>query len=176
MPEWAKTEHFDADGVPDVVGEANAKQFRSLLRKLLEERFGLKGHQEQREMAVYALRVAKGGPKMGPSQGDPDALPEDAGGTDEKGRQVRTYANVSMAELAAMLQFHVDRPVVDQTGLTGRYDFKLTWTVEEGNATLPDAPPGLFTAIQEQIGLKLEPVKAMADMLVIDKVERPGAN
>ncbi len=70
----------------------------------------------------------------------------------------------------------VDRPVVDQTGLKGRYDFKLQWTTDEARDPPPDAPPGLFTAIQEQIGLKLEPVKAPADVLVIDKVERPGGN
>jgi len=75
-----------------------------------------------------------------------------------------------------LLQFHVDRPVVDQTGLKGRYDFKLQWTVDEANTTEPDALPGLFTAIQEQIGLKLEPTKAPADVLVVDKIGRPEAN
>jgi uncharacterized protein (TIGR03435 family) len=81
-----------------------------------------------------------------------------------------------MADLALILQFHVDRPVVDQTGLKGRYDFKLQWTVDDAQTSAPDAPPGLFTAIQDQIGLKLERAKAPADMLVIDKAERPGAN
>ena len=176
VPDWVKTEHFDADGVPDVVGEANAKQFQSLLRKLLAERFGLKTHQERREMPVYALTVAKSGPKMEPSKGDPNALPDSVGGTDEKGRQARKFTNVSMSDLAPLLQFHVDRPVVDQTGLKGRYDFKLQWTVDEANTTEPDALPGLFTAIQEQIGLKLEPLKAPADVLVVDDIGRPEAN
>ena len=176
VPDWVKTEHFDADGVPDVVGEANAKQFQSLLRKLLAERFGLKAHQEQREMAVYALTVAKSGPKMEPSKGDPNALPDSVGGTDEKGRQARKFTNVSMSDLAPLLQFHLGRPVVDQTRLRGRYDFKLQWTVDEANTTEPDALPGLFTAIQEQIGLKLEPMKAPADVLVVDKIGRPEAN
>jgi uncharacterized protein (TIGR03435 family) len=65
---------------------------------------------------------------------------------------------------------------VDQTGLKGRYDFKLQWTMDEAQTAAADASPGLFTAIQDQIGLKLERVKAPADTLVIDKVERPGAN
>jgi uncharacterized protein (TIGR03435 family) len=66
---------------------------------------------------------------------------------------------------------------VDQTGLTGRYDFQLIWTADESRApTDGTAPPGLFTAIQEQIGLKLEPVKAQIDVLVVDAVERPSAN
>jgi uncharacterized protein (TIGR03435 family) len=67
--------------------------------------------------------------------------------------------------------------VVDQTGLSGRYDFQLAWTFDETRApTDGSAAPSLFTAVQEQLGLKLEPVKAAADVLVIDKVERPGAN
>ena len=75
-----------------------------------------------------------------------------------------------------MLQFHLDRPVVDRTGLTGRYDFKLRWTVDDAPATEIDAPPGLFTAIQEQIGLKLEPAKAPVDVLFVDEVEQPTSN
>jgi uncharacterized protein (TIGR03435 family) len=66
--------------------------------------------------------------------------------------------------------------VVDQTRLKGRYDFKLQWTVDEAQVTELDSPPGLFTAIQDQIGLKLEPVKAQVDVLVVDRVERPGEN
>ena len=84
----------------------------------------------------------------------------------------------AMGELAGMLmRLFLDRPVVDQTGLTRRYGFQLKWTQDEIRApTDGSAPPGIFTAIQEQIGLKLEPTKAPADVLVVDKVERPGAN
>jgi uncharacterized protein (TIGR03435 family) len=81
-----------------------------------------------------------------------------------------------MRDLATILQFRVDRPVVDQTDLKGRYDLKLQWSTDEAQTTQPDALPGLFTAIQEQIGLKLEPVKAPADVLVIDQVEKPSPN
>ncbi len=91
-------------------------------------------------------------------------------------RAVDALTNTSMPELAQVLQFHVERPVVDQTGLKGRYDFQLKWLTDDNHGSDPDAPPGLFTAIQEQVGLKLEPAKALADALVIDKVERPGAN
>jgi uncharacterized protein (TIGR03435 family) len=88
-----------------------------------------------------------------------------------------TFQNTSMPDLALMLLGQVDRPVVDQTGLKGRYDFQLLWTRDEAaTAAGTDAPPGLFTAIQEQIGLKLEPVRAPADVLVIDRLEKPGAN
>ena len=84
---------------------------------------------------------------------------------------------MSMVEFAPDLGYFLDRPAVDQTGLTGRYDFQLMWTADESRAPADgSAPPGLFTAIQEQIGLKLEPVKAPAEVLVIDTVQRPGAN
>jgi uncharacterized protein (TIGR03435 family) len=75
------------------------------------------------------------------------------------------------------MQFFTDRPVVDQTGLTGKWDFKWTWTADESRVA-PDAnaAPGMFTAIQEQLGLKLDATKAQADAFVVDHVERPGPN
>jgi len=174
-PDWVKTEHWDVDGVPNVDGQPNVQQLQGMLRKVLEERFGLKLHHEQREMPVFALTVAKGGPKMTANTSDPKGLPgrDVRGGS---GQWTNMFTNTSMSDLALMLLFYTDRPIVDQTGLQGRYDFKLQWTMDESRATEPDAPPGLFTAMQEQLGLKLEPVKAPADVLVVDKVERPGAN
>jgi uncharacterized protein (TIGR03435 family) len=75
------------------------------------------------------------------------------------------------------MQFFVDRPIVDQTGLAGRYDFNLRWSFDEPEASSnPNTAPGLFTAVQEQLGLRLEAVRAPADVVVIDKVERPSAN
>lgn len=174
--EWTRTAHFDADGVPDVGGEPNMKQFQTMVQKLLAERFGLKAHHEQREMPVYALGVAKDGPKMAPSKADPNGSPDNEG-MGGNGRQIRRYTNVSMDDLAMELQFHLDRPVVNQTGVKGRYDFRMQWTVDDAPPTTDaDAPPGLFTAIQEQIGLKLEPAKALVDVLVIDHVEKPSPN
>ena len=88
------------------------------------------------------------------------------------------YTNVSLKDLAGNLQAMVGdgKPVVDQTGLAGRFDFTLKWTREQTPSTDPNAAPGLFTAIQEQLGLKLEPVKAPVGVIVIDHVERPSAN
>jgi uncharacterized protein (TIGR03435 family) len=173
-PEWVRTERYDADGVPDVDGQPNLRQFQSMMRKLLAERFGLTLHHEQREMPVFALRVAKGGAKIARSNGDPNGLPRDEGG----GGIIRTdqFTNTSMADLALMLLLDVDRPIVDQTGLHGRFDFQLKWSRDEASTVDLNAPPGLFTAMQEQIGLKLEPTRAPADVMVIDKVERPSAN
>jgi uncharacterized protein (TIGR03435 family) len=113
---------------------------------------------------------------MTPSAGDPNGLP-DENDNDNGGVRTMRAANMSMSEFALIMKFFMDRPIVDQTGLAGRYDFLLKWLFDESKAP-PDgsAPPGLFTAIQEQVGLKLEPVKAQTDVLVLDAVERPSAN
>jgi uncharacterized protein (TIGR03435 family) len=174
-PDWVKTEKWDVDGVPDVEGDPSMRQLREMMQKILKERFGMELHREQREMPVFALMVVKGGAKMTPNTSDPNGW-MDQQNSAANGWDVENLKNASMPDLAEILQFRCNRPVVDQTGLKGRYDFKLQWTIDEARTTDADAPPGLFTAIQEQIGLKLEPVKAQADVLVVDKVERPGAN
>ena len=175
-PEWMRTEHFDADGVPDVEGQPNSRQFQGLVGKLLTERFGLSFHRGRRDMPVYALTVAKSGPKMEKSAGNPDGLASNEDHENAGQRSIRTK-NATMEDFAQDLLYYTDRPVVDQTGLSGRYDFTLRYTFDDSRApTDGSAPPSLFTAIQEQMGLKLEPVKAPADVLVIDKVERPEAN
>jgi uncharacterized protein (TIGR03435 family) len=143
---------------------------------VLVERFGLVTHTEKREMDVYAVTLAKGGEKMTPSAGDPNGLP-DENDRENGGVRMMRAANISMSDFALMMKFFLDRPVVDQTGLKGRYDFRFQWTFDELRAPVDGtAPPGLFTAIQEQLGLKLEPVKAETEVLVVDTVEKPGAN
>ena len=176
LPEWAKTERWNVDGVSDVDGQPDVRQFQGLIRKLLKDRFGLKEHMEQREMPVFALTVAKDGPKLTPSQGDPNGLPRQQvnGGSGERRME---FTNTSMKDLTLLMLLEVDRPIVDRTGLKGKYDFKLSYTNDESRApTDGSAPPGLFTAIQEQDGLKLERVKAKADVLVVDAITRPSAN
>lgn len=174
-PNWMKSERWDVSGVPNVPGKPNLPQFQSMMRKLLAERFGLMLHREQRVMPVFALTLAKGGPKLARSTGDPNAGPG-SGGSALNGIELHHYTNTSMSALALMLMIYTDRPIVDQTALQGRYDFQLQWSRDEVPVTAPDAPPGLFTAMQEQLGLKLEPTKAAADVVVIDQVARPGAN
>ena len=174
-PNWARTERWDVDGVSNVEGQPSLRQLQQMMQKILAERFGLKVHHEQRVMPVFALTVAKGGPKLAPNTSDPNGS-MDQQNSMSSGPDVEALKNTSMADLALILQFRVDRPVVDETGLKGRYDFKLQWTTDDAREPAPDAPPGLFTAIQEQIGLKLESAKAPADVLVIDQVERPDAN
>lgn len=175
LPEWAKTEVWSVDGVPNAEGKPDLEQLQGLMRKLLEERLGLKAHKEQRELPVFALTVAKGGLKLEKSTADPVAGPS-RNGSGANGLEMHRFTNWSMPDLMPMLMLYTDRPVVDQTGLKGRYDFKLDWMRDETIAPPQDAPPGLFTAIQEQIGLELDPVRAPADVLIIDKVERPGTN
>ena len=174
-PDWARTTRWDVDGVPDVEGTASWPQTQSLMRKILAERFNLQLHHEQREMPVFALTVVRGGPRITPSTADPNTW-MDQQNSESNGRHVEALKNASMADLVLILQFRVDRPIVDQTGLKGRYDLKLQWTLDETQTPAPDAPPGLFTAIQDQVGLKLERVKAPADTLVIDKLQKPEAN
>jgi len=175
-PDWVKSELYDVDGVPDVEGEPDLLQSRSMIQKLLVERFGLKLHHEQQEMPVYALTVTKHGEKMVASDGHTNTSVDNDVAESDGHRTVRIKSG-STEDLALFLKFFLDRPVVDQTGLKGRYDLKLTWTFDDSRApTDGTAPPGIFTAIQEQLGLKLEPEKAPADVLVIDQVERPGAN
>lgn len=177
VPDWARTELWDAKGYADVAGQPNREQMQSLVRKLLAERFGLVMHMEQHETSMYMLTVAKGGAKMAASKGDPNGLSNE---NDRENGGIGTMhaENMPMSELSGLLmRIALDRPAVDMTGLKGRYDFDLRWTTDDAVASArADAPPGLFTALQEQIGLRLEAVKAMADVLVIDSVQEPSPN
>jgi len=178
-PGWLSSDKYDVDGMPDVEGEPSLKQMQAMVRKLLADRFQLVSHWDKKEMGVYAITVAKTGPKMTKSLGDPNGLPNQSGGHDANGR-VDRYSNVTMKEFALILNFFLDKPVVDQTGLGGRFDFVLKWTPNDANvANVADpatASPGIFTAVQEELGLRLEAVRAPADVLAIDRVERPSEN
>jgi len=175
-PHWLATERWDVQGVLDVPGTPNLKQMQNLTRQLLEERFGLRVHWENKELAVYSMTVAKGGAKLAKSAGDPNGLPD--GSENENGGQVwMRMTNESISDLAMELTYYLDRPVVDQTGMSGRYDFQLKWTNDDSRVpTDGTAAPLVFTAIQEQLGLKLEPVREPTRVLVVDALERPTAN
>jgi uncharacterized protein (TIGR03435 family) len=170
-PSWFGSERFDIHGVADVEGVPNDAQQKEMLRKLLTERFHLQFQKERRELPCYALTVAKGGPKMTARQST-QGLP-DQSGRSNAGRASWRFTNNSMEDLAHFLQFELDRPVVDQTGLKGKFDFNLTWTKDIAPATEENAPPGFFTAIQEQAGLKVEPTKAEVDVLAVTRAEQP---
>jgi uncharacterized protein (TIGR03435 family) len=183
-PEWVFTEKYDLAGQPDVPGQPNQEQLRIMIKKLLADRFQLKFHKDQKEMPAYVLTVAKGGPKMKKSEADPNA----GGGRLFRGLGVLTFTNSSMVDFCDLMQAAVlDRPVVDHTNLPGKWDFLLKWTPDESQfggmgikvpppTDSPDAPPPLFTALQEQIGLKLDAEKAQVPVLIVDHVEKPSDN
>ena len=182
-PEWFGTDKFDIDGVPDVEGQPSSQQFKMLFQSLLTERFGLKFHHDQKELSVYALTGAKNGPKLTETTHRPED-PTNFGF--RKPGELRVTNSTMQGFCDGMQGAVMDKPVVDHTGLTKRYDFLLSWTPDEsqfvGRFQLPpatedpNAPPTLYTALQEQLGLKLEPAKASADVIVIDHVQKPSAN
>ena len=184
-PAWFATDKFDIDGVPDVEGQPSSKQFKLLFQSVLTDRFKLTFHHDQKELSVYALTVGKSGPKLTETIHKP-ADPVNFLFRGKPGALMVT--NATMKDFCDGMQSAVmDKPVVDHTGLTARYDFNLNWTPDESQfesmggfkppATEdPNAPPALSTAMQEQLGLKFDAVKAPADAFVIDHVEKPSAN
>ena len=179
-PSWLDTKEYDIVAKPEGETSLTMSQLRPLVQKLLEDRFKLAFHREQRELPVYALGVGKYGARLKKSAADPASLP----GVQVRGASALTISatNNTMLGLAAVLQMSfVDRPIVDHTGLEGKYDFDLSFTpylaLPAGSPRDdPNAPPDIFTAIEEQLGLKLEAVQAPAEVLVVDHVESPSEN
>lgn len=174
-PKWFTEQRWDIDGVPDTEGEPNVNQYQRMVQKLLTTRFGVQMHHDKRGLSRYSLRVAKGGPKLAKSKSDPDA------GMDENGwgqgsQRYMEFTNSNMSDLTLCLQASADKPIINETNLAGRYDFLLHWTPNEARATEPNAAPGLFTAIQEELGLKLEATRGPTDVLVIDAATQPTQN
>jgi uncharacterized protein (TIGR03435 family) len=162
-PAWMDQDTYDIAAVPDAAGQPSDKQWKGMLQKLIVERFKMKVHTEQRELPVFAVTVGKDGPK--------NLAENTSGGTlpgmffrGTPGGIMLPANNATMENFAGLLQEAVlDKPVVDQTGLKGRYDFTLKWAPDESQfdghmhpSDAPDAPPTLFVAVQEQIGLKIE--------------------
>jgi uncharacterized protein (TIGR03435 family) len=174
-PAWLETQKFDIVGQADLEGIPNLRQTQEMVQKLLESRLNLKFHREKRDLPIYAITLTKAGPKLIKSAESPDALPTQSGGGGG-GERARKFTNNTMADFALGMQSFLDRPVVDETGLTGKYDFVLKWASDEIESNDPHVAPGIFTAVQEQLGLKLEPTKGPIDVLVIDHVERPSEN
>ena len=180
---WLETDKFDITGQPDLEGVPNQVQLRRMVQKLLADRLKLTFHREKQELSVYALVVGPKGPTLTKSSMDPNGLPSLL----FRGLGSLPAANATTADLASAMQTAVlDRPVVDQTGISGRYDFTLTWTPDETQFAsmgikVPPPPadataPTLFTAIQEQLGLKFESTKAPVDVIVIDSIQHPSPN
>jgi uncharacterized protein (TIGR03435 family) len=182
-PDWVVKEKFDIAATPDAEGQPSPQQFKTMVQKLLADRFNLTLHHEMRELPAFVLTAAKNGVKLKKNEsGDPG--PGNLSMRLTKGGMMLTSKNATMAEFASVLQEAVvDRPVVNRTELTGRFDFQFTFAPDGsqfGGMRLPpqndeEAAPSLFTAIQE-LGLRLDAVKTPVDVLVIDRAAMPSAN
>jgi bla regulator protein BlaR1 len=178
-PGWIGTEGYDISAKGG--GDAKGDDLKPMVQALLADRFKLALHRSTKELPIYALVVAKGGPKMKISARAGD----ERGSGMRIGRGQLEVQQVKMAELATQLARTLGRSVIDRTELTGEYDFKLEWTPDEaqpgiakepGTIQMEGAGPSIFTALQEQLGLKLESTKGPVEILVVDRAERPSAN
>ena len=173
-PHWAEIERYDVSAKAADGTVLTREMGRPMMRALLADRFRLKVHTEKKEMPVYALVVAKGGPKLKESQPGAQRLLtlRSTGKT-----ATITVTAGDIAQLAGQFSKHntVDRPVIDKTGLTGTYDYKLEWG-DDAAAGADSGIASIFTAFQEQLGLKLEPSKAPIPVLIVDHAEKPSAN
>ena len=218
-PGWISSNKFDVDAkVEDSLAEQLQKlprarqldQMRSMVQTLLADRFKLTVTHDTKELPVYALVVARGGPKLKevatpdvqgnstppPASGGTGNLPSPPPGSvlmrmgmGRAGEATLTAKGAALADLVNLLSQQLGRPILDQTGLKGIYDFTLQWTADMSSgggpmqaAPGPDAPPAdssgtsIFTALQEQLGLRLESTKGPAETILINRVEEPSEN
>jgi uncharacterized protein (TIGR03435 family) len=209
-PSWMGTERYDVSAKPEGDANVTGEQLRPMIQALLADRFKLTLHKETKEMPIYALVVGKNGPKMqesefqdngsGPAPG-PGGGPGPVkgggpmmggggrGGMMRMGRGQLSATGVPMSTLANALSNQLGRNVVDKTGLTKNYDYKLEFTPERGQEMPLGGGPGgdeahpvesngpsIFTAVQEQLGLKLEAQKGPVEILIIDRIEKATEN
>lgn len=207
-PDWVSTDRFDiiakAEGdVPPSAPGGPPGPIQFMLRALLAERFNLKMHPERRELPIYAMVLARSDGKLGPQlrptavdcaavqaarRGGPPPTPQQPGERLPCGIRIGpgqlTVGSMPMSQLATLLSPSVQRVVVDRTGLSGNFDFDLTWTPDQipqgpppaGAPQLPPIDPNgpsILTAVQEQLGLKLDSTRGPVDVLVVDNVEKP---
>jgi uncharacterized protein (TIGR03435 family) len=183
-PAWIESDYYDILALTPGQTAPSRDEQMSMLRKLLSDRFKLTFHREQKEFSIYALEVAKDGPKLKATVLSPSDPSSVGPGMVYPQKIVMPARNASMSDFASLLQRAVlDRPVVDMTGLTGRYDFSLEWAPDESQfggelpAASADAPsPPLFQAVQQQLGLKLDARRGPVAAIVIDQVEHPSPN
>jgi uncharacterized protein (TIGR03435 family) len=182
---------FDLDAKIDLVDlpavPLSSRQLADMLRPVLADRFQLRVHHETRTLPVYNIVLAKGGLKMKESappapvtlgsRASPSGTPTRRCFAKSVGNSSRVEHDCTMNDIRNILEGPSGRYLVDKTGLAGRYDFELHWTPDDMPADSPLAGgPSVFTAVQEQLGLKLEPSIAPLDVLVIDSAQRPSEN
>jgi uncharacterized protein (TIGR03435 family) len=176
-PRWIDSDAFDIVAKPE--NKSSRVQLLQMVQVLLTERFKLRIHRETKEQPVLALVIGKNGPKLKMANTDDGGPMRGLQG----GRGELTGLGADMGSLARRLSGVIGRVVIDRTGLSGKYDFKLQWTPDTAQPMRgPDEPvdsslgSSILAAVQEQLGLKLEAQKGPVDMIVIDAVERPSAN
>jgi uncharacterized protein (TIGR03435 family) len=188
-PAWADSDKFDLEAKPDKPGMPSVNQMKIMLQGLLADRFSLASHKDNKELAAYAIAVSKGGVKIKKEENAPVPIPG-FGGVPQRGFNAR---NATLAEFASVMQAQfMDLPVIDQTGLGDtRYSFIVKFTPDPGmrpfggagappdaQAAAPDAdaPPDLFAAMEQQLGLRMQKTKAPVEVMVIDKIAKPSEN
>lgn len=169
-PGWVDTEKYDIAARAATPLEMSREEVRPCLQALLAERFRLRFHRETKEGSVYSLVVAKNGPKFTEHSGGGTS---GIGVSTGPGNAAIMGAKSTIARLAEYLSGQVGRPVIDNTGLKGEYDFKVEWATEEAT---DDSGPSIFSALQEQLGLKLNAAKGPIETIVIDSAEKASAN
>jgi uncharacterized protein (TIGR03435 family) len=169
-PAWLDAATWDIAATTGKPGELSVSELRPLVQSLLADRFALKFHREIKQASVYSLVAAKGGAKLTPS-------PESGRTTMNTNLNKASIAIVAtkarMEALVYALSVQLGRPVTDNTGLKGEFDFKVVWTPDQVADT---SGPSLFTALQEQLGLRLESTKGPEEVIVVDSVQKASDN
>jgi uncharacterized protein (TIGR03435 family) len=171
-PDWIDLETFDVVGKAE--NDASSEELWKMVQPLLADRFKLKFHRATKEGPVYDLTIAKSGLKLHKSAEDA----QHQGMMRRSGRRGQQYTaqQMTMPALPMILSSSVTRPVIDKTGLEGGYDLKLEWTQDTGVTADSSGAPLIFTAVEEQLGLKLESAKGPIEMLVVESAEKPSDN
>ena len=180
-PPWLTSNRYDIEAKVDAsdtpaLKTLNREQRNQMLQPLLQDRFKLKFHYETRELPIYTLVVMKTGSKMKEIQ--PTITPEgvkNPGGASWGNNQIKS-SGIAIDQLAHILTQTLERTVVNKTDLSGNYDFTLKWTPDDSQSQTDTSGPSIFTAIQEELGLKLEAGKGPIQVLVIDHIEGPSEN
>lgn len=179
-PGWIGSERYDINAKAE--GATTPEQLKPLIQALLKDRFKMEMHRDTKELPMYALVVGKNGPKLQESAGG------GKGAMTRMGRGMINGQQMAMTMLATQLSQQLGRSVTDKTGLKGQYDIKLEWTPDEsqgpgpkeggGEAAAPidSSGPSIFTALQDQLGLKLEGQKGPVEIIVIDRIEKATEN
>lgn len=172
-PGWLDNDYYDVNATTGTAKDLSLEELQPYLQSLLADRFHFTYHRETKEAQVYALTITRGEAKLTAThagEGDTSANVSTGKGS---GKASIVSTNVSMPNFAGLLSRRLDRAVIDHTGLKGGYDFRLEWAP---NPAADSAEPSLFTALQEQLGLKLESTKSPVEIIVIDNIERPSEN